>query len=155
MYFIFGIIVDIDPKFLFGTIPNPAYDLEVKAYDLEVKAYDLEVKVTDLKFMLKFCVKDFKMSSFLNPCMELKLTAKIFYLLARLNNVHRELLYYSRWRWRPANVKVFKTSLFSNLITDFIHLWYDETYWSKILCSTIPTTPGHVKVKVTDSEFSC
>ena len=52
-------------------------------------------------------------------------------------------------------VKVFKTSLFHNLITDLIHLWYDDTYWSKILRSTIPTTLGYVKVKVTDLEFSC
>ena len=52
-------------------------------------------------------------------------------------------------------VKVFKTSLFPNLITDLIHLWYDDTYWSKILRSVIPTTLGHVKVKVTDLEFSC
>ena len=52
-------------------------------------------------------------------------------------------------------VKVFKTSLFPNLITDLIHLWYDDTYWSKILRSTIPTTLSHVKVKVTDLEFSC
>ena len=52
-------------------------------------------------------------------------------------------------------VKVFKTSLFPNLITDLIHLWYDDTYWSKILHSTITTTLGHVKVKVTDLEFSC
>ena len=43
-------------------------------------------------------------------------------------------------------VKVFKTSLFPNLITDLIHLWYDDTYWSKILGSTIPNTLGHVKV---------
>ena len=52
-------------------------------------------------------------------------------------------------------VNVFKTSLFPNLITDLIHLWYDDkcTYWSKILRSTIPTTLGHVKVKVTDLEF--
>ena len=28
-------------------------------------------------------------------------------------------------------VKVFKTSLFPNLFTDLIHLWYDDTYWSK------------------------
>ena len=46
-------------------------------------------------------------------------------------------------------VKVFKTSLFPNLIIDFIHLWYDYTYWSNLLRSTIPTTQGHVKVKVT------
>ena len=52
-------------------------------------------------------------------------------------------------------VKVFKTSLFPSLITDLLHLWYDDTYWSKILHSTIPTTLGHVKVKVTDLEFSC
>ena len=52
-------------------------------------------------------------------------------------------------------VKVFKTSLFPNLIIDLIHLWYDDTYWSKILHSIIPTTVGHVKVKVTDLEFSC
>ena len=52
-------------------------------------------------------------------------------------------------------VKVFKTSLFPNLITDLIHLWYDDTYWSNILRSTIPTTLGHVKVKVTDLEFKC
>ena len=52
-------------------------------------------------------------------------------------------------------VKVFKTSLFPNLITDLIHLWYDDTYWSKILRNTIPTTLGHVKVKITDLEFKC
>ena len=52
-------------------------------------------------------------------------------------------------------VKVSKTSLFLNLITDLIHLWYDDTYWSKILCSTIPITLGHVKVKVKDLEFKC
>ena len=52
-------------------------------------------------------------------------------------------------------VEVFKASLFPNLITDLIHLWYDDTYWSKILLSTIPTTLGHVKVKVTDLEYSC
>ena len=52
-------------------------------------------------------------------------------------------------------IKVFKTSLFPNLITDLIHLWYDDTYWSKILRNTISTTLGHVKVKVTDLEFKC
>ena len=49
--------------------------------------------------------------------------------------------------------KVFKTSLFPNLITDLIHVWYDYTYWSKILHSTIATNLGHVKVKVTDIFF--
>ena len=82
----------------------------------------------------------------------------LFELLAPLNNVHRKLLYYplaSALTLVSTNVKVFKTSLFPNLITDMIHLWYNDTYWSTILCSTIPTTLGHVKVKVTDLEFSC
>ena len=52
-------------------------------------------------------------------------------------------------------VKVFKTSLFPNLITDLIHLWYDDTYWTKILRSTIPNPLGHVMVTVTNLEFSC
>ena len=38
-------------------------------------------------------------------------------------------------------VKVFKTSLNPNLITDLIHLLYDDTYWSKFLCSTNPHHP--------------
>ena len=50
-------------------------------------------------------------------------------------------------------VKVFKTLLFPNLITYFIHVSFDDTYLSKILCSTIHTILGHVKVKVTDLEF--
>ena len=59
-------------------------------------------------------------------------------LLARLNKVPRELLYYPRrQRWRPQmlkfSLKFLKTSLFPNLITDLIPLWYDYTYWFKIL----------------------
>ena len=64
--------------------------------------------------------------------------------LARLNNVHRELLYYlgvgvGVHTNVKVFVKVFKTSLFPNLVTDLLHLWYHDTYWSKILRSTIPT----------------
>ena len=36
-------------------------------------------------------------------------------------------------------IKVFKTSLYPNLITNLIHLWYDDTYLSKILPSSVPT----------------
>ena len=53
------------------------------------------------------------------------------------------------------SIKFFKTWLFPNFITNLIHLWYDDTYVSKILCSTFLSTLGHVKVKVTDLEFSC
>ena len=84
--------------------------------------------------------------------------------LARLNNIHGELLYYPRhwrrhWRRHPQMLKfllkVFKTTLFPDMITDLIHLWYEDIYWSKILRITIPTIQGHVKVKVTDLELSC
>ena len=38
---------------------------------------------------------------------------------------------------------------------DLVHEWYDDRYWSKILCSTIHT-PHHVlKVKVTVLELLC
>ena len=81
--------------------------------------------------------------------------------LARLNNVQEDycttvgVVLASASTNVKVFVKVFKTTLFPNLITDLIRLWYDDTYWSKILRSTIPTTLGHVKVKVTDLEFSC
>ena len=52
-------------------------------------------------------------------------------------------------------VKVFKTSLFPNLTTNFILLWYGDNYWSKILPSSILTPLVHVKDKVTVmSKFS-
>ena len=51
--------------------------------------------------------------------------------------------------------KVFKTSLFPNLTTNLIFLWYGDNYWSKVFPSSIPTPLVHVKVKVTDLEFSC
>ena len=59
------------------------------------------------------------------------------FLLARLNHVHKELLYYPQQRRRvlvavgstnvKVFVKVFKTSLFPYLITDLIHRLYDYT----------------------------
>ena len=36
------------------------------------------------------------------------------------------------------NVKVYKTTLFVYTSTKWVHVWYDESYWSKILYSTIP-----------------
>ena len=47
--FIFGMIIDVGPKFLLSIIHTLAHDLEVKLTDLEI-------------FMLKFCVKVFKIS---------------------------------------------------------------------------------------------
>ena len=52
-------------------------------------------------------------------------------------------------------VKVFSTSLFPNPLMDFVNLWYDDRYWSKILCCTIHTPVLDLKIKVTDIEFLC
>ena len=38
-------------------------------------------------------------------------------------------------------VKVFKTSYFEDPLMDFIHIWHDGRYRSKVFISTIPT-PG-------------
>ena len=60
---------------------------------------------------------------------------KYHFFLARLNNIHGELLYYPRrrcWRRCPKMlkffVKVFKTLLFPYLITELIHFWFDEYF---------------------------
>ena len=73
-------IRDIGAKFLFGTIPTPAYDIEVKVTDLEIygkvlhhsfkflcstiptPAYDLEVTVTDLEIYGKVLRQSFTIS---------------------------------------------------------------------------------------------
>ena len=36
---------------------------------------------------------------------------------------------------------------------DLVYVWYDDRYWSEILCSTVPTPLDDLKVKVTDLEF--
>ena len=37
-------------------------------------------------------------------------------------------------------VKVYKTSYFEDPLTDFIHIWHDGRYRSKVFICTIPTT---------------
>ena len=49
-------------------------------------------------------------------------------------------------------VKDMKALFFANTITDFVHLRYDITPWSKTLRSTIPIQLGDLKVMVTDLE---
>ena len=36
---------------------------------------------------------------------------------------------------------------------DLVHVWCDDSYWSKILHSAIPTPIHYFKVKVTDLEL--
>ena len=48
-------------------------------------------------------------------------------------------------------VKVCKTSYFGDPLMDFIHIWHDGRYRSKIFISTIPTPGSDLGVKVTES----
>ena len=50
-------------------------------------------------------------------------------------------------------VKVYKTSYFEDPLMDFIHIWHDGRYRSKVFISTISTS-GELGVKFTDLEFS-
>ena len=50
-------------------------------------------------------------------------------------------------------VKVFRTSLFPNIMMDLVHVWYDGRYWSIRLCRTICTPHNGLKVKLTDLEL--
>ena len=47
-------------------------------------------------------------------------------------------------------VKVYKTSYFEDPLMDFIHIWHDGSYRSKVFISL----GGDLGVKVTDLEFS-
>ena len=52
-------------------------------------------------------------------------------------------------------LKVFRTPIFLNPVMDFIHVWYDDRYLSKILRGTISTLVHDLKVKVMDWEVLC
>ena len=77
------------------------------------------------------------------------------YILARLDNVQEELLL----ALASANVNVlrksFRTSLFRKPLMDLVNVWFDDSYWSKILCSTIPSPLHDLKINFTDLEFLC
>ena len=47
-------------------------------------------------------------------------------------------------------IKVFRTPLFLNPVVYLFHVWHDDRYWSKILCSTIPNPIYDYKVTVTE-----
>ena len=52
-------------------------------------------------------------------------------------------------------IKVFKISLFLNPMVKLNYIWSDDSYWSKILFSTIPTPGNDLQIKVTDLEILC
>ena len=51
-------------------------------------------------------------------------------------------------------VKVYKTSYFEDPSMDFIHIWHDGRYRSKVFISTIPTLGDDLGVKVMDLKLS-
>ena len=103
-------------------------------------------------FMLKFYVKVFRTSLLLNQTMN---SIYIWYYDIYWSKVQSFYQHHQHsWPWpcsqghRLRILKVLKfslifflTSLFPNLITNLIHLWFDDIYWSKILYSAIPPPP--------------
>ena len=117
-------------------------------------------------FMLKFYVKVFRTSLFPNLVMDLVhmwyddrywsklLCSTITIPLHSLKVKVTDLDFFMSKFY----IKVFRISLFPNLVMDLVHIWYDDRYWSKLLCSTIPPPlppPNYLKVKVTDLDFLC
>ena len=93
--------------------------------------------------MLKFYVKVFRISLLLDYTMDL---VPIWYhdrywskgFISTIS-IHDRDLEVTDFEFK---FKVFfevLTSLFPNLITDLIHIWYDDTYWSKFC--PVPSSP--------------
>ena len=74
--------------------------------------------------------------------------------LVSLNNVHGELLYYPRLQ-RPHMLKFLRPHYFLTLSPIWFIFGSIIHIGPNFLCSTIPITRGHAKIKVTDFEFSC
>ena len=55
---------------------------------------------------------------------------------------------------QSSSVKVYKTSYFEDPLIDFVHIWYDGRYRSKVFYQHHPHPGGDLGVKVTDLEFS-
>ena len=142
-------ILDIGPKILFGTIPTPAYDLDVKVTDLEIyvkvlryiwhayrywskilfgtiptPAYDLGTKVTNLEIYFKINVKKIAFGN-KEHTTDKKMGVSVLLKLFTSSN--------------EVCVKVFNISLFLNHCMDLLYIWHDNRYWSEILFSTTPT----------------
>ena len=58
--------------------------------------------------------------------------------------------------WIPGSkfcVKAYKTIYYKDPLLDFIYIWHDGRYRSKVLLSAIPTPGPDLEVKVTELEF--
>ena len=52
--------------------------------------------------------------------------------------------------WTFLMLKIFKSSYFPNYMMDFVHIWYDDGYSSKVLFSNTPAHAYDLMVTVTD-----
>ena len=112
-----------------------------------------------------FCVKVYKTSYFEDPLMDF---VHIWHDGRYRSKVFISTIPTPGWPWEQGHglwifvkksqgqsfcVKVYKTSYFDDPLMDFIHIWHDGRYRSKVFISSIPI-PGVTGVKVTDLEFS-
>ena len=105
--------------------------------------HDLKVKITDLELLLKFYVKVFRTSLFLNLVVYLvyiwyddRYVSK--FLCSTIPNPHNLNGQGQRLRifMLKLYINVFRTSLFPNPVVYLFHVWCDDRCWSKVLCST-------------------
>ena len=100
-----------------------------------------------------FCVKVYKTSYFEDPLMDFihiwhdgRYRSKVFISTiptpgVTLGSRSRTSNFHKKSQGQSFCVKVYKTSYFEAPLMDFIHIWHDGRYRSKVFISTIPT-PG-------------
>ena len=55
-----------------------------------------------------------------------------------------------KWKVMDLRILQFLRPLFAKDFMDLVHMRYDESYWTKVFLSTIPSPTYDLKVKVTD-----
>ena len=100
-----------------------------------------------------FCVKVYKTSYFEDPLMDFvhiwhdgRYRSKVFISTIPTpgwpwEQGHRLWIFVKKSQGQSFCVKVYKTSYFEDPLMDFIHIWHDGRYRSKVFISTIPI-PG-------------
>ena len=157
--FLFGIMIDTGQKFLSApsTLMTVTLWSRSQTKNLNVKVFIMMIHIGP-----KFCtvpshtprsgqgqghriIKVFRISLLLNQMMDLvpicyhdRYWSNVFISTINTHDWPCGRGYRLRIQMFKFSLKFFKTSLFSNLTTRLIHLWYVDTYWSKIFPSSIP-----------------
>ena len=100
-----------------------------------------------------FCVKVYKTSYFEDPLMDFfhiwhdgRYRSKVFISTIPTPGLpwgqgHGLRIFIKKSQGQSFCVKVYKTSYFEDPLMDFVHIWHDGRYRSKVFIGTIPT-PG-------------